>query len=39
MTLSISPDDIRKQGVITESKPPVSEAEMQQAVRTLLLVG
>jgi GTP cyclohydrolase I len=37
MTLSISPDDIRKQGVITESKPPVSEAEMQQAVRTLLL--
>jgi GTP cyclohydrolase IA len=37
MTLSISPDDIRKQAVITESKPPVSEAEMQQAVRTLLL--
>jgi GTP cyclohydrolase IA len=37
MTLSISPDDIRKQAVITESKSPVSEAEMQQAVRTLLL--
>lgn len=37
MTLSFSPDDIRKQSVITESKPPVSEAEMQQAVRTLLL--
>ena len=37
MTLSISPDDVRKQGVITESKPPVSEAEMRQAVRTLLL--
>jgi len=37
MTLSLSPDDIRKQAVITESKPVVSEAEMQQAVRTLLL--
>jgi GTP cyclohydrolase IA len=37
MTLSISPDDIRKQAVITESKSPVSEAEMRQAVRTLLL--
>jgi len=37
MTLSISPDDIRKQTVNTESQPPVSEAEMQQAVRTLLL--
>lgn len=37
MTLSFSPDDIRKQSVITESKPVVSEAEMQQAVRTLLL--
>jgi GTP cyclohydrolase IA len=37
MTLSISPDDIRKQSVITESEPPISEAEMQQAVRTLLL--
>jgi len=37
MTLSISPDDIRKQTVNTESQPPVSEAQMQQAVRTLLL--
>jgi GTP cyclohydrolase I len=37
MTLSISPDDIRKQGLITEAKPLVSEEEMQQAVRTLLL--
>lgn len=36
-TLSFSPDDIRKQSVITESKPLVSETEMQQAVRTLLL--
>jgi GTP cyclohydrolase IA len=37
MTLSISPDDIRKQIVSTASNPPVSEAEMQQAVRTLLI--
>jgi GTP cyclohydrolase IA len=37
MTLSILPDDIRKQVVSTESNPPVSEAEMQQAVRTLLI--
>jgi GTP cyclohydrolase IA len=37
MTLSISPNDIRNQLVTTESKSPVSEAEMQQAVRTLLL--
>ena len=37
MTLSISPDDIRKQLISTESKPLVSEAEMQQAVRTLLI--
>lgn len=37
MTLSVSPNDIRKQAVITESKPRVSEVEMQQAVRTLLL--
>jgi GTP cyclohydrolase I len=37
MTLSISPDDIRKQTVNTESQSPVSEAQMQQAVRTLLL--
>jgi GTP cyclohydrolase IA len=37
MTLSILPDDIRKQLISTESKSPVSEAEMQQAVRTLLI--
>ncbi|MBF2072622.1 MAG: GTP cyclohydrolase I FolE [Synechococcales cyanobacterium C42_A2020_086] len=37
MTLSVFPNDMRKQAVITESKPRVSEAEMQQAVRTLLL--
>jgi GTP cyclohydrolase IA len=37
MTFSISPDDIRKQLISTESKPTVSEAEMQQAVRTLLI--
>ena len=37
MTLSISPDDIRKQLVSTEPKFSVSEAEMQQAVRTLLI--
>ena len=37
MKLSISPDDIRQQLISTESKPPVSEAEMQQAVRTLLI--
>jgi GTP cyclohydrolase IA len=37
MTLSISPDDIRKQLVTTEAKFSVSEAEMQQAVRTLLI--
>lgn len=37
MTLSISPDGIRKQSINTEFKAPVSEKEMQQAVRTLLL--
>lgn len=37
MTLSISPDDIRKQAITTEAKSPVSEEEMRQAVRTLLL--
>ncbi|NEQ29005.1 MAG: GTP cyclohydrolase I FolE, partial [Microcoleus sp. SIO2G3] len=37
MTLSISPDNIRKQTVNTESQPLVSEAQMQQAVRTLLI--
>ena len=37
MTLSYSPDDIRKQPIRTTSEPPVSEEEMRQAVRTLLL--
>ena len=37
MTLSISSDDIRNQLINTEAKAPVSDAEMQQAVRTLLL--
>ena len=37
MTLSISPDDIRKQLISTESKSSVSEEEMRQAVRTLLI--
>ncbi|NET37910.1 MAG: GTP cyclohydrolase I FolE, partial [Cyanothece sp. SIO1E1] len=37
MTLSISPDDIRKQSISTELKSPVSDEDMQQAVRTLLL--
>ncbi|AFZ18791.1 GTP cyclohydrolase I FolE [Allocoleopsis franciscana] len=37
MTLSISPDDIRKQTISTQAKSPVSEEEMRQAVRTLLL--
>ena len=37
MTFSISPDDVRKQLIKTESKAPVSEEEMRQAVRTLLL--
>lgn len=37
MTSSISPDEIRKQAIRTELKSPVSEEEMQQAVRTLLL--
>ena len=37
MTLSISPEDIRKQPVRTQVKPPVSDEEMRQAVRTLLL--
>lgn len=37
MTLSISPDDIRKQPIRTKAEPPVSDEEMQQAVRTLLL--
>ncbi|MEM9219647.1 MAG: GTP cyclohydrolase I FolE [Cyanobacteria bacterium P01_F01_bin.150] len=37
MTLSIAPNDIRKQAIVTEPKAPVSEEEMRQAVRTLLL--
>ena len=37
MTLSISPDDIRNQLVSTEAKTPVSDEDMRQAVRTLLL--
>ncbi|MBE9101614.1 GTP cyclohydrolase I FolE [Vacuolonema iberomarrocanum] len=37
MTLSVSPEDIRKQSISTELKAPVSDEEMQQAVRTLLL--
>ncbi len=41
MTLSISPSDILRQSAIAQSKPPQekypTEAEMQQAVRTLLL--
>ena len=37
MTLSITPEDIRKQAIVTEPKAPVSEEEMRQAVRTLLL--
>jgi GTP cyclohydrolase IA len=37
MTSFITPSDVRTQLIATESKPPVSEAEMQQAVRTLLL--
>ncbi|QCS51116.1 MULTISPECIES: GTP cyclohydrolase I FolE [Cyanophyceae] len=37
MNLPISLTDIRQQTINTEIKPPVSEAEMQAAVRTLLL--
>ena len=37
MTLSISPDEIRNQLVGTEAKAPISDEDMQQAVRTLLL--
>ncbi|NEQ53657.1 MAG: GTP cyclohydrolase I FolE [Leptolyngbya sp. SIO3F4] len=37
MTLSFSPDDIRKQLINTEAKAPVSDEDMRQAVRTLLL--
>ena len=37
MTLSFSPEDIRKQSIHAQGEPPVSDEEMQQAVRTLLL--
>ncbi|MEO1444890.1 MAG: GTP cyclohydrolase I FolE [Cyanobacteria bacterium J06635_11] len=37
MTLSISPEDIRKQPIRTQVDTPISDEEMQQAVRTLLL--
>ena len=37
MTLSISPDDIRKQAIVPKPKVRVSDEEMRQAVRTLLL--
>mgnify|MGYP001795447957 FL=1 len=37
MTLSVSPDDIRNQFISTEAKAPVSDEDMRQAVRTLLL--
>ena len=37
MTLPVSLEDIRDQSISTEFTSPVSEEEMQQAVRTLLL--
>lgn len=37
MTLSISRDDMRSGTLKTKAEPPVSDKEMQQAVRTLLL--
>ncbi|WP_024546311.1 GTP cyclohydrolase I FolE [Picosynechococcus sp. NKBG15041c] len=37
MNLPISLNDIRQQAISTEIQPPVSEADMQAAVRTLLL--
>jgi len=37
LSLPISTDEIRKQTISTQAKPPVSEEEMRQAVRTLLL--
>ncbi len=37
MTLSISPDAIRTQSSRTEIKPKISDEEMMQAVRTLLI--
>ena len=37
MTLSISPNDIRNRSIRTELQSPVSDEDMRQAVRTLLL--
>lgn len=37
MTLSFSRDDIRSGALRTKAEPPVSDQEMEQAVRTLLL--
>ena len=37
LSLPISTDEIRKQTISTQAKSPVSEEEMRQAVRTLLL--
>ena len=37
MTLSFSRDDMRSGTLRTKAEPPVSDQEMQQAVRTLLL--
>jgi GTP cyclohydrolase I len=37
MTLSISRDDLRSGMLKTKAEPPVSDQEMEQAVRTLLL--
>lgn len=37
MTLSISPEDLRKQALLNKEQASVSDEEMQQAVRTLLL--
>ena len=37
MTLSISPEDLRKQALLNKSQASVSDEEMRQAVRTLLL--
>ena len=37
MTLSISRDDMRSGTLRTKAEPPVSDQEMEQAVRTLLL--
>lgn len=37
MTLTLSPDDLRKSSLRTTGQPPVSEEDMRQAVRTLLI--